>query len=94
MNNSAARAGSISTSRPSIFLLQPPHGLRQQAGQARGPFGLTCFPGDQVLANFDFDMDEPAALAAHGDSVVGRVAHPIRRIVPHNQVAPRAQQRK
>ena len=63
MNNSAACAGSISTSRPSIFLLQPPHGLWQQADQARGPFGLTCFPGDQVLANFDFDIGE---LAAHG----------------------------
>src|SRR4051812_7507916 len=61
-------------------------GLAKNARQAVGPLLLTRNIRDQVLADFDAAIHQPARLAVHRNGVVGCIIHRVRLVVADHQI--------
>src|ERR1051326_148151 len=59
----------------------------QQAGETRGPCCLAVGSGDQVLADFDFNVFQSAALGVKRQAVIAVGGQRVRRFLPHGDVA-------
>jgi len=70
---------------------QPLQGSAQQAFEACSPGGLARCIGDQILADLNLDVPQATPFRMYRDAVVGGIAHRVRGVVAHHQVAFRAQ---
>src|SRR5258708_35183693 len=64
---------------------QFPIRLRKQACEQRAPCTLALVVGDKVLADFNRNVMQAAALTVHRDRVIRRIGHAVSRVVAHNK---------